>query len=246
LREEEQDINNIKNDIAREVLKIFKCKPVTITFNTDAHSSGTGLASSSSYTIAAIAALSKFTGKTLSNHEICKLALEIERKFNPLTGYQDPYGCGIGSFKKFIFKKNIEPSITFLDSSFFEGVEIKLCYTGQARLSTNVLKKQENADKKELLRIVNLMENRILEKDLNGVLELIKMGWEHKKIISPITDEKILEIDNRLSTDDNILAHRLCGAGNGGYFLIFSKKDAIIQNTINIKIENEGVKIYEI
>jgi D-glycero-alpha-D-manno-heptose-7-phosphate kinase len=78
------------------------------------------LASSSSYLIAAIKAVSLFINVNLSDFEICKLALLLERKFNPLTGFQDSFGCGIGGFKKIecFYKK--DPVITFLKSNSFD------------------------------------------------------------------------------------------------------------------------------
>ena len=40
----------------------------------------------------------------------------------------------------------------------------------------------------------------------------------------------------------DVLAHRLCGAGNGGFFLIFSKKEYVnIDNkALKITIDNTG------
>ena len=87
--------NKIKNDIAREVIKYFNLPPISMTFNSDIPSSGSGLASSSSYLIACIAAACKFKGIDYSQTEIAKLAIKLERSFNPLTGYQDPYGCAL-------------------------------------------------------------------------------------------------------------------------------------------------------
>ena len=84
---------DIKNDIAREVIKHFDLPPIIMSFNCDIPTSGSGLASSSSYLIACIAAACKFKGIDYSQTEIAKLAIKLERNFNPLTGYQDPYGC---------------------------------------------------------------------------------------------------------------------------------------------------------
>ena len=34
-------------------------------------------------------------------------------------------------------------------------------------------------------------------------------------------------MDKTLEENDTVLAHRLCGAGNGGFFLTFSKKNTL-------------------
>ena len=95
--------DKIKNDIARELIKYFDLPPLTITFNADIPTSGSGLASSSSYMVAAVAAACKWKNIEISQFEICKIAHEIELKFNPLTGYQDTYGCGLPSSKLMTF-----------------------------------------------------------------------------------------------------------------------------------------------
>ena len=87
-----KDPSKIKNDIAREVISYFNLPPMTMIFNSDIPSTGTGLAASSSYMVAAIAAALDFLGQDWSQSEICELAVKLERKFNPLTGYQDAYG----------------------------------------------------------------------------------------------------------------------------------------------------------
>jgi len=247
IREEEEKIENIKNDIAREVLKYFPCEPITMTFNTDAHSSGTGLASSSAYTIASIAAISKFVGKNLSNFEICRIALEVERKFNIHTGYQDPYGCGIGSLKKMVFIKGKDPQITYLDNDFFEQFELKLFYTGVSRESSTILKKVLQDDKKCFLENVDNIEKFILNKDYHSINKLINLGWQQKKNNSShILNENINKIEKMFEQEKQILAYRLCGAGNGGYFFLVTNKNFYLENSLTISVDNFGVQTYEI
>jgi D-glycero-alpha-D-manno-heptose-7-phosphate kinase len=247
-REEVNCIKDIKNDIAREVLAYFPTSPITMTFNTDTASQGTGLASSSAYTIAAVAAMAKFCGICMSNFEIAKLSLDIERKFNKHTGYQDPYGCGMGSFKKLEFYKGQDPKISYLSTEMFSHFDMHLLYTGVVRESTSVLDKVVKTDRKDILDIMILMEKSILDNDLPTFIRLVNLGWENKKKTVPsILGEGCLkEIDNKLMKDSKVLAHRLCGAGNGGYFLILSDKGYAPINTIPINIDNKGVQAHEV
>ena len=102
-REEVQHIQDIKNELVRIVLDHFNCNPMNISMTSDAYSQGSGLASSSSYIISLIKAISMFNELSMTDAEICKLAYKLELKMNPYCGYQDPYGCGIGGFKKIDF-----------------------------------------------------------------------------------------------------------------------------------------------
>ena len=99
-REETEFIEEIQNEVVRGVLSHFDCLPLTISMTSDAYSQGSGLASSSSYIINLIKGISMFKGINMTDIEICSLAYQLEREFNPYCGYQDPYGCGIGGFKR--------------------------------------------------------------------------------------------------------------------------------------------------
>ena len=102
-REEVSKVEDIQNEVVRTVLEHFNMPPVQVTLTSDAYSQGSGLASSSSYTISLIKACCLFLKITMTESEICKLAYELERIYNPYCGYQDPYGCGVGGFKRIEF-----------------------------------------------------------------------------------------------------------------------------------------------
>ena len=243
-REEEQNVENIKNDIAREVLKYFDCEQITCTFTSDILSSGSGLASSSSYTIAFVKAVSKFKNIKLSDYEICKLSLNIERKFNNLTGFQDIYGCGIGSLKRMDFIKNQEPKFTYLPQKIFNNTNMYLVFTNVTRQSTEILKNIDLQKREKLLHFVDLLEKSINESNKQDFFDIINEGWIQKKETSPsiIGESSIKQMDELLSDDLNVLAHRLCGAGNGGFFLVFTENPVINKNFIPISISDDGIK----
>ena len=242
--EEVTDADDIKNDIAREVIKYFNLPPVTVMFTSDIVSTGSGLASSSSYIIAFVSAVNKLLNLNLSQFEMCKISLEIEHKFNPLTGYQDVYGCGIGNLKRLHFYKD-KVEIDELNSEVFNKFNMYLVNTNNIRKSNNVLS-SINIDKvKELLSLVNELENNISNE--NKIYEILNTGWIRKKQTSPlILNDKVNELDKRFLLDNSIKAVKLCGAGGGGYFLILSedgKEDC--DDFIEIKIDKVGVESIE-
>lgn len=248
-RESIKDVSRIKNDIARIILKKYKIDPINVTFNSDIFSSNCGLASSSSYTISFLNAILKFKNINLSEIELCKEALNIEREFNPLTGQQDTFGCGIGGFKKINFFKNENPTFKLLNCDIFNRYNFSLIYTGVLRSSTKILKEIDPSKSYNLLKLVKDMERSIEKFEYKDFLSIIKEGWVKKKESNPniVSNKKIQELDEALADNKSILAHRLCGAGNGGYFLAISdKKDKINlnknRNIINISYEKEGAR----
>ena len=240
-REETDSPNEIKNDIAKEVINYFGCGPLNMCFFADVFSEGSGLASSSSYLLACIKAVVQYQNIPISDHEICNIALQIERNFNPLTGYQDIYGCGISGFKRINFskeKKGVKIKIDHLPPEFLKCFDMYLIYTGIKRKSTNLLKTLDLNKVEKILPLVNFMESSIRNNDFDGFFSIINEGWAKKKETSSeiMSNPTIQELDGKLSNDPSVLAHKLCGAGGGGYFLVFKKKYSILNLDSLIKI----------
>jgi D-glycero-alpha-D-manno-heptose-7-phosphate kinase len=245
IREEVEKLNNIKNDIVRECYDYFKIEPNTCTLTSDVFSSGSGLASSSSYLLSFIKSSCLYKGIKLNDETLCQLALKIERKFNPLTGYQDAYGCGIGSLKRIDIDKDKNVIIKKLPTDIFKNFNMYLIHTGVSRSSTKILKTINFEKAKKLLPLVDEMENILKKKDTDKFLTVIKDGWKYKKMSSKnlLTHIEVINLDNELSDNKDIYAHRLCGAGDGGFYLAFTSKTfEPPKNYIKIDIVNEGVK----
>jgi len=246
-REETQFIGDIKNELVRIVLNHFGCFPLTVSMTSDAYSQGSGLASSSSYIIALIKCISMFNELHLTDVEICELALELEQEMNPYCGYQDPYGCGIGGFKRIDFERGGIIKYDFLSTELFTYYDTHLVFTGVTRNSKNVLQDvTANIDKSlPLLQTVDKAYDALRKKDFDVFLELLNQSWEQKKATSSMIteNEQIQKIDQVLSNSEEVIAHKLCGAGNGGFFLVFSKPNTlkIPYECIRVEVESNGV-----
>ena len=247
-REEVKKIDDIQNEVVRTVLDYFKMPPVQVTLTSDAYSQGSGLASSSSYTISLIKACCLFLNIPIKEHDACKLAYKLERIYNPYCGYQDPYGCGMGGFKRIEFMGGDRIKYEYLPTDIFNHYDAHLVFTGVTRNSKKILKNiTENLEKvKPVLDIVELAYQSLLEKDYNTFLGYLKQGWEEKKKTSHsiVENKKIKRIDEILENNNSVIAHKLCGAGNGGFFLTFSKKNSLTipYNTVKIYSVPDGVK----
>ncbi len=246
-REEVGSVYEIENDVVRVVFEYFNMPPVQVTLTSDAYSQGSGLASSSSYIISLIKACCIFKKIDMTSEFICKLAHELELTFNPYCGYQDPYGCGIGGFKRIEFLENGRIKYEYLDTDIFNQYDVHLVFSGVIRNSKKVLKNvTDNLDKiKPLLVTVERAHQEILKCDFIEFFKLFKEGWIQKKNTSTSITENICirEIDNCLEMDHSVIAHKLCGAGNGGFFLTFSEKNSLTlpYDSVKIDVVSEGV-----
>ena len=247
-REETEFIEDIQNDVVRGVLNYFDCLPLNISMTSDAYSQGSGLASSSSYIINLIKCISMFKDINMTDIEICALAYQLEREFNPYCGYQDPYGCGIGGFKRIEFQRGGIVKYDFQSTELFKYYDAHLVFTGVTRNSKNVLKDvTDNIDKATpLLETLEVAYDSLLQKNYDEFLFYLNKSWEQKKQTSSTINENktIKEIDEYLQNESLVISHKLCGAGNGGFFLTFSEKDKLTlpYSSVKINVSSDGVK----
>jgi len=251
-REEVENINDIRNDIVRKVLQYFDIDyTLTISLTSDISSSGSGLASSSAYILALISALNFQNNWNLSEFEVCKIGFNIEKSINPLVGQQDLFGSLEGGLKRIDFSLDSDPSITILPP-IFDNENIYLIHTGICRNSTNILHNINIDNSFALLEEVSNFEKYIKSDNINKIYSTINDAWKIKKTTSDLIcgNESIKVLDNILSLNPNIFAHKLCGAGNGGYFLVFGDISSIQQQITNtiipISITNTGISVKKI
>ena len=102
------NVSNIKHDIIREGLKLFKIKNgIELTTIADIPSSGSGLASSSALAVGISNVLNKFHRNFVTKKEIAQQACEIEiKKCKKPIGMQDQYSTAYGGLNKIEFYNN--------------------------------------------------------------------------------------------------------------------------------------------
>jgi D-glycero-alpha-D-manno-heptose-7-phosphate kinase len=235
-RESVNNIKQIENELVRSCFEYLDVEHLNCFMTSDVFSVGSGLASSSAYLLALIKSIYALRKQYVTEFEVCKIAERIERTFNPLVGQQDFYGS-MGGLKKIKFYNKYDPEIRYLDTTIFSDMDMYLVYTGITRSSTTVLESL-NVDKSvTLLNDVNDLEIAINTNDLDLFHSVINRTWSNKKQTSSVICENttLIELDKRLTQDNNVLSHKLLGAGNGGYFLLFTRKgiESIIQGSYN-------------
>ena len=201
-REEVSTVDEIQNEVVRTVLQHYNMPPVQVTLTSDAFSQGSGLASSSSYTISLIKACCLFLGTSITDNDACKLAYKLERIYNPYCGYQDPYGCGVGGFKRITFMGDNSIAYEFLSTDIFERYDTHLVFTGVTRNSKRILKNiTENLEKVQpLLETADKAYEILMSGDHERFLYLIGKSWSQKKKTSStiMESDTIREIDSIL------------------------------------------------
>jgi len=248
-RESVNTVAEIQNELIRHCFEYLTVEQINCFMTSDVFSAGSGLASSSAYLLALIKSIYAMRGDHITEFEVCKIAEQIEKSFNPLVGQQDFYGS-MGGLKKIKFYKDQDPEIRYLSTKIFDQLNCYLIYTGVLRSSTSVLESLDISKSLPLLQDVTDLEIAINSVNVSMFNNVINRTWENKKQTSPYICENqtLIELDTKLKLDSRVLSHKLCGAGNGGYFLVFTDKYSnqdITDDYLNIKqiyISESGLK----
>lgn len=240
-----KNIEDISNDVARNTAIFFKSKPFSCWFTSDIPSYGSGLASSSSYMLSMTKALSDLEKCDMSEDELIETSWKLEKNFNHLTGFQDPYGCALGGLN--FLEKKLEEPVRYekLNHDFLKNFRMFLLPTNVCRSSTSLLKTSKNwTFDKSLLDSAYDMKNAIILEDKNLFVEVFSHVWKVKKQMTPeiLNSKQLHDIDCMLHASSNVLCHRLIGAGGGGYFFVICEDSC---NMSNLELEL-GKNLFEI
>ncbi len=230
-------ITNIEHSIFRYLLNEKNISGVEIVSTADAPS-GTGLGSSSSFTVGVLHTLYCYEGKYVSKSKLAKEAceVEIEKLGNPI-GKQDQYAAAFGGFNFISFHKDdtvsVEPIVT--NSKTLKELQDNLVmfYTGLTHDANKILAQQKknlnvSATKENLLRMCELagqMKHALENNELSDFGEILNEGWHRKKELSGSISN--LKIDEWYATalNNGALGGKLLGAGGGGFLLFYCPKD---------------------
>lgn len=198
---------------------------------------GSGLGSSSSFTVSLLHALKGHLGTFQSSDELAREASEIEIvDLKEPIGKQDQYAAAFGGLRYIRFlpsgEVSAEPVICTEDTKRALESHMLIFYTGVTRSASGVLKEQKSntPGKREALREmrdlalkmkISLENNESIK--LSG--ELLHEGWQLKKTLaSGITAGPI---DNWYERAIKVGAYggKILGAGGGGFLMVLCAPD---------------------
>ena len=255
----------IEHKIFHEAFRRFNIRGVEIASMADV-TAGTGLGSSSTFTVALLKLLYTYEHKYVSQYHVAKEAceIEIEDLHNPI-GKQDQFAAAFGGLKFYEFLPNgfvkIEPIVMLPESYKKLEDNCVMFYTGLTHDANKVLSEQkhniENDNKKEklLIKMCDLareLKEHFEQNDVDFLGKALAKGWEIKKqMASSISGSKIDELYQK-GIDAGATGGKLLGAGGGG-FLLFYVPNAQIKESVRkafegytelpFELDNSGVSI---
>ena len=230
-------VSAIEHVYFRQVLQQLNIQGVEIVSTADVPA-GTGLGSSSSFTVGLLHALYSYKGKFVSKERLASEACEIEidKLGNPI-GKQDQYAAAYGGLNYYEFRKDgsvvVEPVIMSEDARRELEENLMMLYTGQLHSASEILKEQSGnitaGDRENnQLRICELaktLRSELQNNNVGSMGEILHENWLLKKTLaSGISNPMIDEMYSR-AIANGAVGGKLLGAGGGGFLLFYVPKN---------------------
>jgi D-glycero-alpha-D-manno-heptose-7-phosphate kinase len=222
--------SDLKHQIVREILCERKMAGLDISVNSDIPA-GTGMGSSSSFTVGLINVIEAKLGNYLDAPELASQGSNFEINYlKEPVGKQDHYAAAYGGLNKFEFMSNGKVSVqkyslTEAESDYLESC-LLLVRVGNVRFASEILGEMKANSDSDVLResISQLAEvARSLTKD--DLFEPEKLGtlltrsWDIKKSTHPHITNSEIEGQIRKGLLAGATGAKLLGAGSAGFIL---------------------------
>ncbi|MFQ5575780.1 MAG: GHMP kinase [Anaerolineae bacterium] len=230
-------VDELHHELIREALRLLGIKQgIEITSISDIPSEGTGLGSSSSYTVGLLNALYAYRGHMAGAERLARetCRIEIDHCGKPI-GKQDQYIAAYGGLQYIRFNPDgsvfVDPIICAPQTRQRLQDSLLLLYTGLTRKADDILteqSRQTRADESKqasLRRMVGLagqLYQALSRDDVNAFGEILHAGWlEKRKLASNISNNRIDAWYSR-ARRAGAIGGKILGAGGGGFLLLYA------------------------
>lgn len=232
------NIMEIRHPIVREVLNKFRLKGLDINSIADIPS-GTGLGSSSSYTVGLLNALYKYTGKTVSKEKLAIEACKVEiNQLKEPIGKQDQFAASYGGLNLIRFFDNekviVEPIKLNENANRIFQENLLMFYTGVVRSASDILHEQKSniandndrfQYQLEMTGLVHGARQSLVDSNFDKFGEILDQNWKLKKKLSKKISNANFDDIYDLAKKNGAIGGKMLGAGGGGFFLFYCPKD---------------------
>ncbi len=260
------DYDEIEHNYFRQVLRNLDVKGVEITSMADIPA-GTGLGSSSSFTVALLHLLHTYKGEFVSKSKLAADAcdIEINQLGNPI-GKQDQFAAAFGGLNFIEFKPNgfvdVQPVVMNQDSYRQLQRNLVMFHLGGTHSASEILREQgknvssseKTAAQLQMCEIARKLKQELEENHIDAMGQLLDENWKLKKtlasgISNPVIDEVYEKAMNAGATGGKLL-----GAGGAGFMLFYvpeEKQDQVRRalsgmREMEFKMDNGGASIIHV
>lgn len=226
--------SQLKHPIFRVLLEKFKVNGVEITSTADVPA-GTGLGTSSSFTVSLLHALHAYTGKYVSAGRLAAEAChtEIDLLGEPI-GKQDQYAAAFGGLHVFRFRKDghvdVDPVILSDDAMLRLENNLLMFYTGDLRSASKILAQQgknvatDREKEQAQLKICGYtdeLHKELSNDNIDAMGRLLDANWEQKRKLANGITTPLIDDAYEKAMQAGATGGKLLGAGGGGFLLFY-------------------------
>lgn len=226
--------SQLEHPIFRVLLEQFGINGVEITSTADVPA-GTGLGSSSSFTVCLLHTLYAYTGKYVSPGKLAAEAChtEISLLGEPI-GKQDQYAAAYGGLRVYRFEKNgnvdVEPVIMSNEAMSRLENNLLMFYTGDLRSASAILSEQgknvvADSDKEQaqlkICQYTNELHKELISDNIDAMGPLLHANWEQKRKLAGGISTSLIDESYQKAMAAGATGGKLLGAGGGGFLLFY-------------------------
>lgn len=227
-------VSEVKHELVRSALEFTGVKQgIEITMLSDVPSQGSGLGSSSSFTVGLLNVLYMYQGVQVSAKRLAEEACRIEMEIcGKPVGKQDQYIAAFGGIQAFKFLKSGDVEVNPLSLSSKSVRELSdrlfLFYTDQTRSADSILSEQSKRSTSNLehLRVIKSyaieVEQALKQRNWDVIGKVLRESWEVKKKLAKNISNPKIDNMHSLAMFAGAMGAKICGAGGGGFLLLYS------------------------
>lgn len=256
------NIEKIEHPVVREALRLLGVtNGIEITSISDVPSKGTGLGSSSSFTVGLLNALHAYKGEYKSAETLAREACKIEREIlKEPGGKQDQYIAAYGGLQFIEFHPDesvfVNPVICSKSTKKELEKNLIMFFTGVTRDSTTIHRQQEKNTiaKIDFLRRMKILSEEVRECLMNNNVDkigkILHENWILKKQLADGISDPMIDALYEKGIKAGALGGKILGAGGGGFLLFYSHeenhdaiREALKLRELQFRFEQSGSKI---
>lgn len=230
-------IREIKHPIFREALAMYDLKGVDLNSIADIPS-GTGLGSSSSFTVGLMNAIRAYIGKASSAEKLAQLAcdIEINRVGSPI-GKQDQYAAAYGglNFITFYGDETVNVQKIIMDPAKRRELEDNLImvYVGGEHSANSILQSQQKGysdekkfqTQKQMVQLAYDLKDALENNNIDDFGRILHEGWLMKRSLMSDISNNAIDALYAKGLEAGALGGKLLGAGGAGFLLFYCPKE---------------------
>lgn len=238
LTENVDNASDIQHDIVREILKLFEIKGLEVVSVSDIPGEGSGLGSSSAFTVGLLRAMYAYCGWSSLPETLAEQAFVTERDGCKHTiGKQDAYAAAFGGFRSYVFDgREVHVEDLYLKSESLRVIEssVMLFWTGVrmegesevilADQSMNLQNHNLSAQAGiEMYSLAKRLSYDLRHGEISKVGRYVHAGWALKKNFSGKISNEGIDVLVKRALDAGAQGAKICGAGGGGFLLVMAE-----------------------